>query len=481
MIYLLNSFNNLKKEFLFLFFAFVFGLGLVFILPPFQVPDEPAHFFRAFQIANGDFVSNKLKSKKTGENVGYGGYLPRSVINTYSLVKKNLKIKFNKDQIDINKIKEAFKIPLKINDVIVYNFPATERSPLLHLPQAIGIKLGILFNSSPIVLFYLGRIFAFLFWLVIGFFTIRILPFQKGTFILLLLMPMAIAQACSLSHDSVMITLAFLFAAFVFKVSFENRYKEITNKEIYYLLFLTALLSLTKYQYFLCVITIVIPHTKFKNIKHYSFIIVSVFLIYWLVGNSWFYLKENFHNLHPELNITNIDSGHSHSHFKSLTLAYKVNIKDFFLALKMHLLQHFNNVYLTSFIARLGWLDIEFPRFYIYLMFFSLCFISLINSDKREIDILSKLYLFAICLLLFIGVFVKKFYLGYSSYHKKFMFVSDVQGRFFIPFSMLFFIIFQNKIWVFKKIGKYDNFFIALSLIITIFITFKTLYYRYHL
>ena len=480
MIYLLNSFNNVKKKFLFLFFAFVFGLGLVFVVPPFQAPDEPSHFFRAFQIANGDFVASKLKSKKTGEYAGYGGYLPKSVMNTYHLVTKGIQIKHRPEQkIDLNRIKKAFKIPLNIDDRTVHNFTATGRSPLLHLPQAIGIKLGILFNSSPIVLFYLGRTFTFLFWLIIGFFTIRLLPFQKGTFILLLLMPMAAAQACSLSHDSVMITLAFLFAAFVFKVSFENGDKEITNKEIYYLFFLIALLSLTKYQYFLCVIIIIIPHTKFKNIKHYSFIMLSLFLIYWLVGNSWFYIQENFHNSQPELNIINIYN--ESILWKDQTFAYKAGFPKFFLNLKMHLLNNGGYFYLNSFIGRLGWLDTMFPPFYMCLMLFSLCFISLINSDKRKIDILSKLYLFTIFLLLFLGVFIKKTYFGYFINYNKSMFISAVQGRFFIPFSMLFFIIFQNKIRIFKKIGKYDNFFIALSLIITIFITFKTLYYRYYI
>jgi Predicted membrane protein (DUF2142) len=29
------------------------GLLLVFVTPPFQVPDEPAHFFRAYQVATG--------------------------------------------------------------------------------------------------------------------------------------------------------------------------------------------------------------------------------------------------------------------------------------------------------------------------------------------------------------------------------------------------------------------------------------------
>jgi len=42
---------------LFILFAGVFGLSLVFITPPFQVPDEPAHFYRSYQISMGDLIA----------------------------------------------------------------------------------------------------------------------------------------------------------------------------------------------------------------------------------------------------------------------------------------------------------------------------------------------------------------------------------------------------------------------------------------
>ncbi len=37
-------------------FLLIFGLGYVFLVPPFQAPDEPAHFARAYGVAEGQFV-----------------------------------------------------------------------------------------------------------------------------------------------------------------------------------------------------------------------------------------------------------------------------------------------------------------------------------------------------------------------------------------------------------------------------------------
>jgi len=39
-----------------LFILLGFGLAYVFILPPFEAPDEPAHFARAYSIAEGQVV-----------------------------------------------------------------------------------------------------------------------------------------------------------------------------------------------------------------------------------------------------------------------------------------------------------------------------------------------------------------------------------------------------------------------------------------
>jgi hypothetical protein len=46
---------------LFLPFAIVFGLVMTFLTPPFQSPDEPAHFFRAYQVS--DFKILPLNSR----------------------------------------------------------------------------------------------------------------------------------------------------------------------------------------------------------------------------------------------------------------------------------------------------------------------------------------------------------------------------------------------------------------------------------
>lgn len=46
-----------KKENLYLVIALLFGLGMTFFNPPFEgVPDEGAHFFRAWGVSQGDVV-----------------------------------------------------------------------------------------------------------------------------------------------------------------------------------------------------------------------------------------------------------------------------------------------------------------------------------------------------------------------------------------------------------------------------------------
>lgn len=44
---------NAAKSFLFIFL--LFGTLMVFLTPPFQVPDEINHFYRAWQVSTGSF------------------------------------------------------------------------------------------------------------------------------------------------------------------------------------------------------------------------------------------------------------------------------------------------------------------------------------------------------------------------------------------------------------------------------------------
>jgi hypothetical protein len=66
------KFLNLQPEKVFLWLGGFFGLLFLFLTPPMQVPDEPAHFLRAWQISEGNLFADR-------EDNRVGGWMPLSL------------------------------------------------------------------------------------------------------------------------------------------------------------------------------------------------------------------------------------------------------------------------------------------------------------------------------------------------------------------------------------------------------------------
>ena len=64
--------NKIAPQRFFLLTALTFGLLVIFITPPFQVPDEINHFYRAWQLSEGQFLPVKNDAR-------VGGFIPKSV------------------------------------------------------------------------------------------------------------------------------------------------------------------------------------------------------------------------------------------------------------------------------------------------------------------------------------------------------------------------------------------------------------------
>jgi hypothetical protein len=90
--------TNLPR--LFLLIGGFFGLVMLVLTPPFQVPDEHDHFFRAVMIASGQFVARsypfpeELKKKVPQKYLqGKGGVVPVSI--PYTTRKVNHRLPFH--------------------------------------------------------------------------------------------------------------------------------------------------------------------------------------------------------------------------------------------------------------------------------------------------------------------------------------------------------------------------------------------------
>lgn len=86
----------------------------------------------------------------------------------------------------------------------------------MYLPQVLGIAIAQLLGVTPLVCFYIGRIFALISYVAIVTIAIWLAPAFKKTLAVVALCPMAIAHAASYSYDSATLTGSFLcFGAFL--------------------------------------------------------------------------------------------------------------------------------------------------------------------------------------------------------------------------------------------------------------------------
>jgi uncharacterized membrane protein len=58
-----SSFYSVSPEKAFIFVGIIFGILFLLLTPPFQVPDEPNHFFRAFHVSEFGVLAQKIDSK----------------------------------------------------------------------------------------------------------------------------------------------------------------------------------------------------------------------------------------------------------------------------------------------------------------------------------------------------------------------------------------------------------------------------------
>ena len=179
------------------------------LTPPFMVPDEQTHLFRAYQIAEGDLIADNNNGRA-------GGVLPRSIGSADSAF---WQLRFDSDRkLDPKTILDALHEPLESGDRKFIDFNNTAVfSPLLYLPQALAIAVAIPLELSPIGMMYLGRLANLLFVVVLIFLAIRVAPVFKRVILLIALMPMSIFLMASLSADGMTIAISLLFTALVLR------------------------------------------------------------------------------------------------------------------------------------------------------------------------------------------------------------------------------------------------------------------------
>jgi len=445
---------------MFLAIALIVGILFVFITPPFQSPDEANHFNRAYQISEFQFLATKQQKQ-------VGGYIPTSITKTVVQVSTQ-KLEFHpKNKQSINMIFSLVKIPLNKN---VKSFMPFENTaiyfPIMYLPQSVGILIGRVFNFSPIILMYIGRIFNLVSWSFLTFLAISIIPFGKRVMLLLALAPMALFQAASLSADGVINSLAFLLIAVFIRYAFDEE-KNIDNKDIILIFMLSIVLALCKQSYFMIsLLFLLIPAKKMASKKKY-YVVFILLVVANIIGIlAWTYCtKYAILPLAYRPNVSAINQ-----------LLYIINDPFRYIQVICKTFSMYWSIYIIGWVGRLGWFDTVLPWQCIDLYILMLVFTAITDSNVDiTINIKKRLVIF-ISLMLELILVVSLLYLSFNAVGSTY--IVGVQGRYFIPVGPLLCLLFYNKFCCISgnKIKWITSSFSALFLVITLFILINRYY-----
>lgn len=239
----------------FLLAGLLFGAVFAAVTPPFQVPDEPSHFYRAYAVSEGrlDIVPGLSRS---------GGPLPVSVhrIGTDLLGE----LPFHPERkIAPQTILAAFQVPLAPERRETVFFPNTLQYTVVpYLPQAAGIAIGRLFGAPALLLLYLARLANLLFGVLAIAFAIRRLPALGWLAAMVALTPMALALLASASADVNSIAAASVLVSTVARLAWGT--EEATRGDLILLALSSAVLCAAKPPYLpLVFLALLIPAARF--------------------------------------------------------------------------------------------------------------------------------------------------------------------------------------------------------------------------
>ncbi|WP_415835805.1 DUF2142 domain-containing protein, partial [Corallococcus soli] len=265
----------------FLVVAAVLGGVLSFLTPPFQVADEPAHFFRAYQISEGQLTATRLPTASAG------GQLPRSVVQVAEHVSEGVGGHANVRQ-DRQRLRDAMHAALAPRDTVEWHFAASAiYFPLVYFPQSLGMAPARILEAPPVVVLWAGRLGNVLVALALTALALRLMPFQRWAFALLALTPMVLFQRASVSADPITLSACLLLVALSLHYTFAHP-GPLGAKQLGLLLLSAVFVALCKQAYLpLTLVFLLLPLTRMGTPGRYALAVVAVVAVPALLQFAW--------------------------------------------------------------------------------------------------------------------------------------------------------------------------------------------------
>ncbi len=238
-------------------FGLLFGGSLVFLTPPYSVPDEQTHFYRAYHCSQGKLYASK-RGGATGDD------LPSSLTKTFVAITDQAE---NDEQFMISwaKIDKASRIALdpQRRQFTVFSNTALY-TPVPYLPISAVIWVTHFWEPTPLAMLYMARVANLIVYLLLAAAAVRLMPIHKWTLALVALIPMSVYLAASLSADAMTLGLSLLVIAMPLNLAMGS--ERPSRRSLMMLGLLLVLLALSKQAYMgLALLFFVIPGKKFSS------------------------------------------------------------------------------------------------------------------------------------------------------------------------------------------------------------------------
>lgn len=426
--------NHKVLEKMFLTFAIPIGLLYLSFLLPAYVPDEQAHIFRAYDISLGNIITDFEVQRE---------YIPQDVIALERPIKyyRELPAKLQENTNHNSPKEELF------NSAEAYSF-------IMYTFSSVVCLISRIFSLNAYVMVYLARLLNYVFFLVLGYYTIKILPFGKLVMFVYMLNPILLQEAMSVSADSFINATALLFIAYSLYLLFNKESLTIKDKVIYTLLVICV--SFSKYVYFPIVLIGVLNYFKNKkgkskeNKKDNFFVIMIVLAIFLALASC--YIGMQYKDVRSYVIDNNVNST------EQIKFILKNPIK--YIGTIINTIIEKHEIYMYQFLGyNLGLLEIEGVKIISIIYLFILFISPFLEKNQNALNFYQKIWL---CLIV-VGIFVlvlTGLYIGWTAVGENL--IQGVQGRYFIPIAILvsLCLVTKNKYIEFK----YTNVVIAISL-----------------
>lgn len=458
--------------------SLIFGLLFVLITPPFQAPDEPLHFYRAYQISTLNFVPDPITNITEtrygwGTNSLYGGgVMPDALGRTVEITLKPRPERVTR--LDRYNVAEAMRLKIDSDKRQSYETTSAIFTPLMYAPQALTIFIARIFNTSPIAMMYLARFSVLIVWTVLYSYAIKYTPRKKWLMTYAGLIPMALFQASSLGGDGITISSCALFIALIFYLNFEN--KKITKKQLALLIIVGCVLALSKgiMSVFLLLMLILsyksLDEIRWRGyVKKGLIILPPLFLL-----SMWTFLTRG-------VNTSTIALAPGYPDTKLQTAALADNPLHFISVLWNTYLSSASDRILNSFMGMFGTLDAKLPMTLIIVAFVGLVLL-LWGQEKRDMKPWlmqrPKWVILATCIAYFVGVNLAMYLAATPIGSSR---ITGIQGRYFLPLILpISALLYRNDILISKNIYKTVAVILPVILLTASIIVIWQSYYVFH-